>query len=86
MLGGRHRGEGSFLLKQSTDCVLPEEKACNVGTAEIHSLVSYVSFALSRERRGKTAYNYFVRQNICILLNGKKEQKKIGKKMFAIIQ
>lgn len=64
MLGVRHREEGSFLLlimsmsvqeaKQTTDGVLLEEKACNVGTAEIHSLASYVSFALSCEWRGKT--------------------------------
>lgn len=64
MLRVRHREEGSFLqlimsksiqeVKQRTDGVLLEEKACNVGTAAINSLASYVSFALSCEWRGNT--------------------------------
>lgn len=61
MLGVRHREEGSLIMsmsvqdvKQRAEGVLLEEEACNVGTAEIYSLASYVSFALSCEWHGKT--------------------------------
>lgn len=65
--------------------VLLEEEACNVGTAEIHSLASYVSFALSSEWRGKTGL-FCTTEHLYSSKWKKKRTKKTGKKMFAIIQ